>query len=102
MNPQLHLDFTQTRHNNRESESFYEENMDRFSDQCKKVWKLLKQGDRLTVYDAVLLHWISSLPRRIKDINDAFTDAGHTAPIKSEWVRDSQGKRLHKEYFINP
>lgn len=100
MNQQLNIDFTVTRHNNRESEMFYEENMDRFSDQCKKVWRLLKEGDRLTVYDAVLLHWINSLPRRVKDINDAYIKAGMPAPIKSEWVRDSQGKRLHKEYFI--
>ena len=91
---QKELDFTATPHNNRESTLFYEDNMKKFSGQCKQVLHLLRKGYRLSVYEAVTKWGIFSLPRRVKDLKDAGFD------IKDEWAKDEGGKRAYKVYYI--
>ena len=91
---QTEFDFSHS-HNNRESELFFEENLEKFSDQCKKVYKLMKSEIRLSVKEAMVKYDISSLPRRVKDLKE------DGVPVKDEWVKDREtGKRLYKEYFL--
>ena len=89
---QTALDFTHTE-NNRESEMHYISRLDHFSAQCSKVLSILRRGDRLSVYDAMVVHGISSLPRRIKDLRDA------GIAIQDEWVV-VDGEQRHKQYYL--
>lgn len=86
---------THLQENNKESQKHLEENAPKFSQQCLKVMELLNQGHRLTVASA-MSHGISSLPRRILDLRER---NGITL-IKDQWVEDSKGKNLHKEWWI--
>ncbi len=54
--------------NSQESQTHLDENRIHFSDQCRKVYNLLMNGEKLTVLDAITNHGISSLPRRILDL----------------------------------
>lgn len=82
--------------NNRESQSHLEENYEKFSEQCKKVYAILKSGIRLTVKKAVTEYGINSLPRRLKDLKDK---CGVTT-IEDRWLKDANGKNTVKEWFI--
>jgi len=93
MKSQLH---THLMENNPESQGFLEENEQKFSDQCLKVYRLLLGGIRLSVVDAIG-HGISSLPRRILDLKER----NGITTIKDEWVKDSNGKRLYKVWYID-
>jgi hypothetical protein len=86
---------THLRENNKESQKHLEENAKKFSQQCLMVLEMLNQGVRLTVKKAVN-NGISSLPRRIKDLRDR----NGIDYIQEEWVTDSNGKRLYKEWFM--
>lgn len=79
MKSQLH---THLMENNPESQGFLEENEQKFSDQCLKVYRLLLGGIRLSVVDAIG-HGISSLPRRILDLKER----NGITTIKDEWGR---------------
>jgi hypothetical protein len=81
------------RENNQESEDFLNENHERLSKQATYVLKLLKRGERLTVPKALGLG-IMSLPRRIMDLKESGIE------IKDTWLKDSNGKRIMKEWFI--
>lgn len=81
--------------NNRDSQSNLEENQQKFSNQCLLVMKLLNQGVRLTVANAIG-YGINSLPRRIMDCRER----NGITNIKDKWVTDADGKRLYKEWFI--
>jgi hypothetical protein len=83
--------------NNQESLSFLEENEQKMSDDCMMVWKLLNQGVRLTVLLAHSQYGISSLPRRIKDL----IDKNGKSEIKDVWIKNSEGKRTHKEWYLD-
>lgn len=83
------------RENSKEAETFLNENRDKFSNQCLLVLKILYSGVRLTVEDALVKYKIASLPRRIGDIREA----GITI-VKDEWVKDENGKRLYKQWYI--
>lgn len=81
--------------NNEESQKFLEENANKFGEQCLKIMKLFYQGKKLTVLNA-MNYGIASLPRRIKDLRDR----NKVTTIKDEWVYDSKGKKLYKQWFI--
>ena len=81
--------------NNEDSQTFLEENEEKMSRQCLQVMQLLNKGMRLTVACA-MSHGISSLPRRLLDLKEK----NNITNIKDEWVRDGNGKRLYKIWFI--
>ena len=83
--------------NNAESERHLKENAKKFSQQCLKVLELLYQGKKLTTMSAPS-YGILSLPRRIKDLRDY----NKVHIIEEEWLYDANGKRLVKQWFINP
>lgn len=82
--------------NNSESLGHLESNEQKFSDQCLMIVNLLNQGVRLTVKKAIDEYGIASLPRRLADIKHR--NGIHN--IRDEWVKDGNGKRLYKEWFI--
>lgn len=86
---------THLQENNSESQKHLEQNEAKFSQQCLKVLEILNQGTRLTVLNAPG-YGILSLPRRIKDLRDR----NGITNIKDAWVKDSNGKNLWKEWFI--
>jgi hypothetical protein len=65
---QSEIDFTARKENNSFSQSLLEANAEKISGNCKKVYELLLKGHRLTVNGVVRDYNISSLPRRIADI----------------------------------
>jgi Helix-turn-helix domain len=75
--------------NNPESQCHLNENKKHFSDQCKKVLALLKDGVRLTTINAVQ-YGILSLPRRIKDLKDF-----NGIEIKERWLTDPKIKEWY-------
>jgi len=96
---QLALDFTHREENNHDSRKHLEENRERFSAQCEKVYSLLRSGIHLTVLSAITEYGISSLPRRILDLKEHFKREGIDVEIKDRWVK-TDGKERWKEYFI--
>lgn len=86
--------FVHTHENNHDSKRHLEENRNHFSAQCQKVLRLLRQGKRLTVKDAIVLYNIGDLRRRCKDLKDY-----NGINIKSEWVRN-EDKTRYKIYFL--
>lgn len=84
------------RENNEDSQSFKDENAGKFKEACMKVLRLLNQGKRLTVKDAIAEHDIASLPRRIADLRE-----GGIKNIKDAWVKNAAGKRLYKEWWMD-
>lgn len=86
---------THLQENNKESQTHLEENEQKFSQQCLKVMELLNQGKRLTVVNAITFG-ISSLPRRIMDLRER----NGITTIKDQWIKDTNGKRLYKEWWI--
>lgn len=93
------LDFTHRQENNYQSRKHLEENRERFSAQCEKVYDLLKSGVRLTVLSAITEYGISSLPRRILDLKEHFKREGIDVEIKDAWIK-TDGKERWKEYYI--
>ncbi len=91
-NQALELDFDQLNHqeNNIDSQRHFEENKERFSNQCKIVYEALLRGERLTTTKALLKYQIGDLRRRCKDLRDMWN-----VPVESEYV---DGR--YKEYFI--
>jgi hypothetical protein len=86
---------THLQENNAESQKHLEQNAAKFSQQCLKIMELFNQGKRLTVASA-MSYGISSLPRRLKDLKDR---NGITS-IKEQWIKDTKGKNLYKEWWI--
>lgn len=96
---QLALDFTHREENNHDSRRHLEENREKFSDQCQKVYSILLSGVRLTVLSAITEYGISSLPRRILDLKEHFKREEIDVEIKDTWVK-TDGKERYKEYYI--
>ena len=93
---QLNLDFNPHREeNNYQSRKHLEENRDKFSAQCAKVYDLLLSGVRLTTFNAISEYGIGDIRRRIKDLRDI---NGKT-DIQDRWVRDGKSTR-YKEWWI--
>ena len=93
---QREIDFTKPlRHkeNNAESQAIFDGNVDHLSKQCKLVYKLLKQGERLTTTYALINHGIGDLRRRIKDLKDVYKVPG----IKFQYVNG----RFKEWYMTN-
>lgn len=90
---QLALDFTHRQENNYQSRKHLEENRQKFSDQCQKVYSLLSSGVRLTVLSAITEYGISSLPRRILDLKE------NGIEIRDRWVKEGN-KNSYKEWWI--
>ena len=92
MSQQLEINFTPIwrKENNPESQKYLEENTARFSKQCKKIYDILKSGERLTVKKAILEYNIGDLRRRIKDLQDT-----HKIPIKRRRIEGH-----FKEYWL--
>jgi hypothetical protein len=68
---QTQLQFTtHHRENNSRSESHLKAHKAHFSEQCTKLYNILKTGTKLTVLEAMTDHGIGSLPRRVKDLKD--------------------------------
>ena len=86
---------THLRENNKDSQSFIEENEQKFSEQCLRVVKMLNKGIKLTVASA-MANGISSLPRRILDIRER----NGITNIKDEWIKNGDGKRLYKVWYL--
>src|SRR5690348_5468285 len=82
--------------NNPDSQSNLEQNAQKFSQQCLKVLEILNQGKKLTVANAIS-YGINSLPRRILDLRER----NGITNIIDEWVRDGNGKRLYKQWYLN-
>lgn len=80
-----------TKENNSFSEKFLVANIDKIKGNNLKVYNLLKSGKRLTVNGAVKDYDISSLPRRIKDIEVA---------LDIEISRDVIGNSRFVEYYL--
>lgn len=85
----LQFDFTHTAENNRHSEAILEANYERLNKQCQLVYSLLKQGDRLTVRNAMIYYGIGDLRRRCADLREKGIE------VKSALI---DGR--HKEYFL--
>lgn len=67
---QTEFNFCERVENNFESNTILSNNKEHINNQCKRVLELLKSGERLTVYSALVHHGISSLPRRILDLKE--------------------------------
>ena len=76
--------------NNLESQEHFDNNRDKFSNQCKIVYDALMSGERLTTTTALLKYGVGDLRRRIKDLKDYWN-----IPIQSKFIK---GK--FKEYFM--
>jgi hypothetical protein len=87
---QIEIDFTHP-HNNRESELMFDENIEHFENQCKKVLRALKRGEKLTTTIALLKYGIGDLRRRIKDLKDTYH-----VDVKADFIN---GTRF-KEYYL--
>lgn len=81
--------------NNPESQKHLENNAQKFSQQCLKILEILNQGKRITVMSA-MTYGIASLPRRLKDLRDR----NGINNINEAWVKGSNGKNSHKEWWI--
>ena len=100
MPDQLTIEFNalHRRENNFDSQSFLDEHRGVIMLSCWKVLIRLLCGERLTVSGASQLgegHITNYLPRRVKDLKDNFN-----VPVQDEWIKDDEGKRLYKVYFI--
>jgi hypothetical protein len=93
---QIQIDWNQvphTKENNSFSETILAANIKKIRGNCKKTFDLLTAGKRLTVNGAVKEHDISSLPRRIKDIEEKLG-----IQIKRDVVRGPDSK--YTEYYL--
>jgi hypothetical protein len=91
---QITIDFSNLEHfeNNIESQNNFDANIDKFSNQCKIVFKALLRGEKLTTTKALLEYGIGDLRRRVKDLKDMWN-----VPVECRYV---DGR--FKEYFLKP
>lgn len=80
--------------NNSASQNHYDKNFDKFSEQCKYLFKLLMNGNKITVKEAILNHNINSLPRRMMDLKE------NLVQISYEWVYHESDTK-YKVWFMN-
>ena len=87
---------THFKENNLDSERHLHENELKFSNQCKKVLSLLRQGVVLTTKIANAQYDIGDLHRRIGNLRDDNKVEG----IVDEWVHDEEGKTKYKKWYM--
>jgi hypothetical protein len=90
---QLEIDWTARKENNSFSQALLEANADKIRGNCKKVYELLLKGHRLTVNGVVRDYNISSLPRRVKDIEEKLKIS-----IKREIIKGKES--TYVEYYL--
>lgn len=83
------------RENNEETESFLKENGKKFSQDCVTALKLMYSGVKLNGNTCKQLYGFHD--RRLRECREA-----RPGVVKSAWVKDSTGKRLYVEYWIEP
>jgi hypothetical protein len=79
--------------NNYDTQSFLKENGKKFSQDCITAMKLMYNGIRLNGDTCKALYGFHD--RRLRECRAARPDI-----VKSDWKRDSEGKRLYVEYWI--
>lgn len=82
------------RENNVETESFLKQSGKKFGKDCVTALQLMYSGVRLNGDTCKHLYGFSD--RRLRECHAARPDI-----VKKEWKRDSKGKRLYVEYFID-
>lgn len=83
------------RENNPESQVHLNRNRRRLSKQCKMIYKLMLQGQRVRFKELMLEYGVHSLPRRICDLKE------YGIPVKSRFIH-KDGKATVKEYWLTP
>jgi hypothetical protein len=102
MSNQLNIDFTHRQENNADSQMILMANKRKINGKTMRTLHLLAYGHVLTVYDALVTHGISSLPRRIKDIEEFIGQ-----DLKAERTYDIPGpdgaviKDRYAHYYFN-
>lgn len=81
--------------NNSESTKHLQDNTQKFSSQCSLILHHLKLGRKLTRRDAMVEFGILDFIKRIDDLKHK-----NNIDVKDQWVTDSKGKKLYKEYFL--
>lgn len=76
--------------NNKESQTYYDGNLDKFTNQCKKLMNYMMTGKKVNGDIAYTFLNIRHLPRRIKDLKDL-----HGVKIESSF--NSSGM---KDYWL--
>lgn len=101
------MNFVHSAENNSESQHHLIENKVHFNKQCQRVFDMLMDGLELNVYDAMVVHGISSLPRRILDLkqrNVSISDKwynGEFKRIKSKvWFMSETDKLNNKKFML--
>lgn len=82
---QLQIHLTE---NNPFSQGQLEERRDHLTNNCQRVYELLKQGQHLNTKEVLIQHDISSLPRRILDLKNS--------GVKIEKYFDDKGMYRYK------
>ena len=78
------------RENNKGSQAILDANLPRFSNQCKILFEYLKEGNKITVINAMMYLRIGDPRRRLKDLADKYG-----IEIESNLL---EGR--YKEYFL--
>lgn len=89
---------THFKENNEDSERHLHENELKFSNQCKKVLSLLRQGVVLTTRSAMIDYDIGDVHRRIGELRDENKIEG----IVDEWIKDDDGKTTKCKMWYMP
>lgn len=87
---------THYKENNPDSERHLHENELKFSNQCKKVLSLLRQGVVLTTRSAMIDYDIGDVHRRISELKNINNVEG----IIDEWVGTGDGRTNYKKWYM--
>jgi hypothetical protein len=79
------------RENSEDTESFLQENIDKFENGAMFLLNKMKRGERLSAKTVMMKYGIHD--RRLRDLEIA-------GKCQKEWMVNSKGKRTHVEYFI--
>lgn len=93
MSTQIYIDFSKPivhRENNAESQKIFDDNRDKFSAQCRRIYEAMLRGERLTTKSALIDYDVGDLRRRVKDLKDMWN-----IPVESVLIKGN-----YKEYFI--
>lgn len=77
--------------NNSDSQSFLDENRDKFESDAAFLLHQMQRGERLTAQTVVQKYGIAD--RRLRDLHN-------DGKCSKEWKLNEQGKRMYVEYFV--